>query len=90
MECQFLLQNDPVIYMYIKGRYSLSYIVIHHSLSQETGYSSLCYTAEPHCLSILNVTVCIYRLLFYSTIALPGDIVEIDKMHSITSCNRIK
>lgn len=45
------------IYIYI---YSLSYIIFHHGLSQETVYSSLCYTAGPHCLSILNVIVCIY------------------------------
>ena len=34
---------------------SLSCIIFHHVLSQETGYSSLGYTVGPHCLSILNV-----------------------------------
>ena len=29
-------------------------------LSQETGYSSQCYTVGPCCLSILNIIVCIY------------------------------
>ena len=40
--------------------HSLSYINLHHGLFQEPGYSSLCYTVGPHCLSILNVIVCIY------------------------------
>ena len=38
---------------------SLSYILFHHGLSQETGYSSLCYRVGPHCLSILNVNISI-------------------------------
>ena len=29
--------------------------------TQEIGYSSLCYTVGPCCLSILNVIVCIYQ-----------------------------
>ena len=35
-------------------------MLLHYSLSQKTGYSSLCYTADPLCLFILNVIVCIY------------------------------
>ena len=35
-------------------------MLFHYSLSQKTGYSSLCYTADPLCLFILNVIVCIY------------------------------
>ena len=38
----------------------LKNIFSHYGLSQDTGYSSLCYTAGP-CLSILNVIVCIYQ-----------------------------
>ena len=34
--------------------HSLSYVTFHRGLSQETGYSSLCYSAGPHCLSFLN------------------------------------
>ena len=41
--------------------HSLSYIIFYHGLSQETGYSSLCYTVRPHCLSILNAIVCSYK-----------------------------
>ena len=33
--------------------------LFHYGLSQETGYSSLCYTAGPCCLCILNVIACI-------------------------------
>ena len=33
--------------------------LFHYALSQETGYSSLCYIVGPCCLSILNVIVCI-------------------------------
>ena len=36
------------------------YIIFNHSLSQETGCSSLCYTVGSHCLSLLNVILCIY------------------------------
>ena len=35
--------------------------IFHHVLTQEIGYSSLCYTVGPHCLSILNVSICIYQ-----------------------------
>ena len=52
--CQFLL------YSIVTQRY-LSHTIFHHVLSQETGYSSLCYTVGPHCLSILSVIVCIYQ-----------------------------
>ena len=38
-----------------------SHTIIHHILSQEVGYTSLCYTVGSHCLSILNVIVCIYQ-----------------------------
>ena len=40
---------------------SYIYIIFYHGLSQETGCNSLCCTVEPHFLSILNVTVCIYQ-----------------------------
>ena len=65
-------------YIYI---YSLSYIIFHHGLSQETGYSSLCCTVGPHCLSILNVIVCIYLLqtpnLFCMSVSLMAEVFEI-------------
>ena len=47
------VHSDPVIYIYIYT-FFFSY-VFHHVLSQETGYSSLVWTVELHCLSILNV-----------------------------------
>ena len=57
--CQFLLYSLMThSYLYI---HSLSYSIFHYGLSQETGYSSLCYTVGCHCLSILNVIVCIYQ-----------------------------
>ena len=37
-------------------------ILFHYGLSQEIGYSSLCYTIGPCCLFILNVIVCIYYI----------------------------
>ena len=39
----------------------LKNILFHYGLSQEIGYSSLCYTIGPCCLSILNIIVCIYQ-----------------------------
>ena len=59
MLSQFLLYGIVIqSYMYI---HSFSCIIFHCVLSQEIGYSSLCYTVGPHCLSILNVIVCIYQ-----------------------------
>ena len=50
-------QSDPAIHTYT----FFSHILFHHVLSQETGHSSQCYTVGSHCLSILNVIVCIYH-----------------------------
>ena len=57
--CQFLLYSK-VIQTYIYT-HSLSYIIFHHGLFQETGHSFLCYAVGLHCLSILNVLVCKYQ-----------------------------
>ena len=35
------------------------HILFHYGLSQDFEYSSLCYTVEPYCLSILYIPVCI-------------------------------
>ena len=55
---QYLLYST-VTQLY-KDRHLLSYIIFHHVLSQETGYSSLCCAVGPPCLSILNGIVGIY------------------------------
>ena len=66
MLCQFLLYSKVtqslvyVYYIYIIYVYSFSHLMFHHVLSLVIGYSSLCYTAGPHCLSVLNVIVCVY------------------------------
>ena len=57
--CQFLVYSK-VTQSYIYIHYFL-HIIFYHVLSQETGYSSLCCTVGPHCLSILNTIVCIYQ-----------------------------
>ena len=56
--CQFLLYSR-VTQSYI-NTHSLN-TIFHHGLSQEIGYSSLCYTEGPYCLCILNIIVCIYE-----------------------------
>ena len=49
---QFLLYSKVTqAYIYM---HSFSHIVLHHDLLQEIRYGPLCYTVEPHCLSILN------------------------------------
>ena len=54
-----LYSNSSAIQIYT----SFFHNFFHYGLSQEIEYSSLCYTVGgPHCLSILNVTVCIYQL----------------------------
>ena len=58
--CQFstVQQSDPVTHTSI---HSFSYIImLHHALSQVIKYSSQCYTAGSHCLSIPKAIVCIY------------------------------
>ena len=54
----------PTLYIYMRTwiphAHSGSYIIFHHSLSPETGYSSPRYTVGPCCLSIINVIICIY------------------------------
>ena len=49
-------QSDLVILIYM---YILFHILFHYGLSQDTKYSSLCYTAGRCCLSILYTTPCI-------------------------------
>ena len=50
MLLQFLLYSKVTqSYIYI---HSFCHTVFHYVLSQEIGYSSLCYTVGPHCLSI--------------------------------------
>ena len=46
---------------YILFFFFFFYILFHYGLSQEIGYSSLCSTVGPWCLSILNVILCIYQ-----------------------------
>ena len=55
---QFLLYSK-VTQLYI-NIHSFTHIIIYQILPQAIGNSSLCYTAGPHCLSILDVIVCIY------------------------------
>ena len=54
--------SDPDMYLYIyRYIFSFCHIIFHQGLSQEIGYSSLFCTVAPHCLSTLNVIVCIYQ-----------------------------
>ena len=57
--CQVLLYSI-VTHSYIYIHYFF-HTIFYHVLSQEIGYSSLCCTVETHCLSILNIIVCIYQ-----------------------------
>ena len=60
MLCQSLLYSTVTqFYTYIHSFFN---ILFHYGLSQEIGYSSLCCTVRPCCLSILNIIVCIYQL----------------------------
>ena len=49
-------QRDPILHIYTLFFQTIHF---HYGLSQETGYSSLCYTVGY--LSILNVILCIYQ-----------------------------
>ena len=55
---QFLL-DGKVTHLYTYVHYFL--ILFYHILIQEVGHSSLCCRVGSHCLSILNVIVCIYQ-----------------------------
>ena len=59
MLCQLLLCG--IMIQSYKHTHSFSQIIFYHVLPQETAYSSLCCTAGPYSLSILNGTVCIYK-----------------------------
>ena len=67
--CQFLLYNKVTpsytcTHVHTRTHthtYSFPHVTFHCVLSQEIGHSSLCYIAWSHCLSILNVIVCIYQ-----------------------------
>ena len=61
-------QSDSVTHLL----HSFFYILFQKGLSQEIGYSSLCYTVEPCCLSILNVIVCIHQLQTYKSLIIPS------------------
>ena len=47
-------QNDSVIYTQ-----TLFHILFHYKLLQDADHSSLCYTVDPWCLSIVYTVVCI-------------------------------
>ena len=51
-------QGVPVIHTY---PFFFSYLIFDHGLSQEIGYSFMCYIVGTYCLSFLNVIVCIYQ-----------------------------
>ena len=57
-------KSDSVIHTHTHTHthtHSFLNILFHYGLPQETGYSSLCYTVGPCCLSVLNVIVWIYQ-----------------------------
>ena len=60
-------QSNPIIPIYT----FFSHIILHHVLSQDIGYSSLCFPVGLHFLSILNVIVCIYQTSNSPSIPLP-------------------
>ena len=51
-----LHKSDSIIHVYI---HIIFHIIFHSGLSQDTEYSSLCYTVGPCCLSIIYIIVCI-------------------------------
>ena len=57
---QFILFYQFLLYSKVTLSYISTFIICYYVRSQVIGHHSLCYTAGPHCLSILNVTVCIY------------------------------
>ena len=59
VDLQCCAESDSVLHLYAFFLYI--FFFFHDGLSQEIGYSSLCYTVAP-CLSILNVVVCIYPI----------------------------
>ena len=58
--CTAVIQLYIYIYIHI-----IFYILFHYGLSQDTKYSSLCYTVGPCCLTILYVIICIWECINY-------------------------
>ena len=59
-----------------------SHIIFYHVLSQELGYSSLCYMVGPHCLSILfyfkNIFTIVYlQILSVSAVQKSDPVIHI-------------
>ena len=46
--------SDAVIHTYL---YILFHVLFYYGLLQNIEYSSLCYTVEPYCLSLLYIIV---------------------------------
>ena len=59
-------KSNPVIHAHAHTHTHILLFLYYfqYGLSQKTGYSSLYYTAGPHCLFILNVVVCIVVVYF--------------------------
>ena len=84
MLCQFLLYIKVTSHTYI---YSFSHIIFHHVLSQETGYSSLCYTVG--CLDFVDmrffISSCLWwfflELLFFLMPYLERPYIHISPIH---------
>ena len=52
-----VLQSDSIRHIYI-----LFHILFHYDLSQDTEYSSPCYTVGPCCLSVLCISLNLLNL----------------------------
>ena len=61
------------IYLYLY----IPFLIFHHGLSQEIGYSSLCYTVRPHqAMSIFNTT---YQWIAFQYLAVPIHVIDVFK-----------
>ena len=87
-------EQTDLIFIYI---YIYFFLIFYYVLSQVTGYSSLCYTAGPHCLSILNVNS--FQTLtfthFLTEKSISSDLTSVEQkffphqvsLHSILPCS---
>ena len=92
MLCSFLVYSKVIllyislslsIYIYIHTHMYFQ-ILFHYGLSQDTEYSSLCFTVGPCCLSLIYKVLCICQMSFSISSSLNGASSRLVMNHDVS------